>query len=61
MNIFASIIGLIACFFFASGFASDAGKAFDEKKWVNFGVNCTLTVCFWFGICAIIQMWCGIV
>lgn len=61
MQIFVSIVGLIACFLFASGFASGAGKAFDEKKWGDFGLNLTLCMCFWFGICAIIQMWCGVV
>ena len=61
MAIFIRIIALIACFIFASAFASGAGKAFDEKKWGDFGANATLCVCFWFGICAIIQMWCGVV
>lgn len=61
MEIFVRICGIIACFLFATAFASGAGKAFDEKKWDEFGVNCTLTVCFWFGICYIIQTWAGIV
>lgn len=61
MKIFVSICGIIACFLFASAFASGAGKAFDEKQWGEFGFNITLSVCFWIGICAIVQMWCGIV
>lgn len=55
------VCALIACFLFASGFAGGAAKAFHEKKWSDFGANLTLTMCFWFGICLIIQMWCGIV
>ena len=61
MEIFASICGIIACFLFASGFSSSAAKAYNEKKWNEFGVNLTLTLCFWFGICLILQMWSGIV
>lgn len=61
MEIFVRICGIIACFLFASAFASGAGKAFDEKKWGDFGVNLTLCVCFWFGICYIVQTWAGIV
>lgn len=61
MGMFVSICGLIACFLFASGLAGDAGRAFSEKKWGTFGFNITLCISFWFGICAIIQMWLGIV
>ena len=60
-GIFIRIIALIACFLFASAFAGGAGKAFDEKRWGDFGANVTLCICFWMGICAIIQMWCGVV
>ena len=60
MNIFVSICGLIACFLFASALAGDTAKAFYEKKWFSFGCNLTLTMCFWLGICAIIQMWFGV-
>ena len=58
MKIFVIICGLIACFLFASGFASGAGKAFEEKKWTDFGLNLSLAISFWFGIYFIIQMWC---
>lgn len=61
MEIFISICGIIACLLFASGFAGDAAKDYHEKKWFGFGLNCTLCVCFWFGICIILQLWCGVV
>lgn len=61
MGTFVSICGIIACFLFASGFSGSAAKAYHEKNWGVFGVNLTLTICFWFGICAIVQMWMGIV
>ena len=60
MKIFVSICGIIACFLFASGFASGAGKAFDEKQWGDFGLNCTLCVCFLTGLSLIVRMWCGV-
>lgn len=61
METFACIVGIVACFLFASGFAGSAAEAYHEKNWGVFGANLTLTVCFWFGICTIMQMWCGIV
>lgn len=60
MKIVVTICALIACFLFASGFAGGAAKAFDEKKWVDCGLNATLCVCFWFGISLILRMWCGV-
>lgn len=59
MDIFVSICGLIACFLFASGLAGGAAKAFHEKRWWDFGIDITLCMCFWFGICIILQLWCG--
>lgn len=61
MTIFISICGLIACFLFASGFACGAARSYNEQKWAEFGMNLTLTVCFWFGIALILQMCCGVV
>lgn len=60
MGIFVSICGIVACFLFAAGFASGAGRAFDEKKWNDFGLNLTLCICFWTGLIAIIQMLVGV-
>lgn len=60
MSFFIKFCGLIACFLFASGFASGAARAHHEKKWTEFGMNLTLTACFWFGICFIMQLWCGV-
>ena len=60
VGIVIRILALIACFLFASGFAAGAGKAFDEKKWSDFGFNLVLSTCFCTGIYVIIRMWCGI-
>lgn len=59
MKIFISVCAIAACFLFASAFTSDAAKRFDEKKWLEFGVNCTLAACFYAGICFILRMVCG--
>lgn len=61
MSIFVSICAIIACFLFASVLAGDAAQSFCEKKWFIFGINLTLTLCFWLGICLILQMWSGVV
>ena len=59
-SIIIKICAIIACFLFAAGFAAGAAKAFDEKKWSDFGLNYTLSASFLFGMLIIMQMWCGV-
>lgn len=59
MSTFVSIIGVLACFFFGAGHAASAAKAFEEKKWGEFGFCAVLSQCFVLGICIIFQMWAG--